>query len=88
MLRVYKLKNLYCTSDSFPVIQNLWIQNLSNRAKETCLGLDLLVGTFKSFETPKYVGKQNLIKNERKTSENCTSDSFQGVQCANTYIVF
>ena len=26
------------------------------------------------------MGKQNLIKIERKTSENCTSDSFQVLQ--------
>ena len=35
--------NQHCTSDSFPVIDKLWIQGRLNRAKEACLGLNLLV---------------------------------------------
>ena len=55
-------KNKHCTSDSFPVIHNLWIQNQSNRTKKVSLGLDLLVWHF-----------QNLIISE----EDCSPTVFK-----------
>ena len=70
-----KKKQQHCTFDRFPVIYHLRIQNQSNRAKEAYLALDLWA--FKSFETSKYMGKQNLIKIERKLKKIVSSTVFK-----------